>query len=101
MEDVLKITTLVTRGEWLAAEARFGIDASPFKNGIVGGWREFLKMMLVYGSVCSGVGAAAVAWGPLGWKPAFFAEILPFPSAVLKHRYPNVPNLGDMTKIYD
>jgi DNA (cytosine-5)-methyltransferase 1 len=57
--------------------------------------------MIVYGSVCSGVGAAAAAWGPLAWKPAFFSEILPFPSAVLKHRYPDVPNLGDMTKIYD
>ena len=57
--------------------------------------------MLVYGSVCSGIGAATVAWRPLNWRPAWFAEVLPFPSAVLAHHYPETPNLGDMTKIYD
>ena len=57
--------------------------------------------MLAYGCVCSGIGAATVAWEALGWKPAWFSEILPFPSAVLKHRYPNVPNLGDMTRLQD
>ena len=57
--------------------------------------------MLVYGSVCSGIGAATVAWRPLNWRPAWFAEVLPFHSAVLAHRYPETPNLGDMTKIYD
>ncbi len=51
-----------------------------------------------YGSVCSGIEAATVAWHPLGWTPAFFAEIEPFPSAVLSHHYPSVPNHGDMTK---
>ena len=51
-----------------------------------------------YGSVCSGVEAATVAWDQLGWKPQFFSEIEKFPSAVLAHHYPNVPNLGDMTK---
>lgn len=56
-------------------------------------------MGMIYGSVCSGVEAATLAWEPLGWKPAFFAEIEPFPSAVLKHRWPHVPNLGDFTKI--
>lgn len=40
-----------------------------------------------------------MAWGPLGWKAAFFAEIEKFPSAVLKHRYPDVPNAGDFTNI--
>jgi DNA (cytosine-5)-methyltransferase 1 len=54
---------------------------------------------LVYGSVCSGIEAATVAWEPLGWRPAFFAEIEPFPSAVLARHYPHVPNLGDMTAI--
>jgi DNA (cytosine-5)-methyltransferase 1 len=49
-------------------------------------------------SVCSGVEAASVAWHPLGWKAVGYAEIEPFPSAVLAHHYPNVPNLGDMTK---
>ena len=51
-----------------------------------------------YGSVCSGVEAATVAWHPLGWKPQWFSEIEKFPSAVLAHHYPNVPNLGDMTQ---
>lgn len=51
-----------------------------------------------FGSVCSGIEAASVAWEGLGWTPVFFSEIEPFPCAVLKHRFPNVPNLGDMTK---
>jgi DNA (cytosine-5)-methyltransferase 1 len=51
-----------------------------------------------YGSVCSGIEAATAAWHSLGWQPAWFSEIEPFPSAVLKHHYPTVPNLGDMTK---
>lgn len=52
-----------------------------------------------YASVCSGVEAASLAWMPLGWEAAWFSEIEPFPCAVLKDRFPNVPNLGDMTKI--
>lgn len=52
-----------------------------------------------YGSVCSGIEAASCAWHSLGWTPAWFAEIEPFPSAVLAHHYPAVPNLGDMTTI--
>jgi len=52
-----------------------------------------------YLSVCSGIEAATVAWEPLGWTPAAFAEIEPFPSALLAARYPSVPNLGDMTAI--
>ena len=51
-----------------------------------------------YGSVCSGIEAATAAWHSLGWEPAWFSEIEPFPSAVLKHHYPTVPNYGDMTK---
>jgi len=54
-----------------------------------------------FGSVCSGIEAASVAWGPLGWKAAWFSEIESFPCAVLKHHYPDVPNLGDMTKLPD
>lgn len=54
---------------------------------------------MIYGSVCSGVEAASLAWEPLGWNPAWFAEIEPFPSAVLAHHWPHVTNLGDMTKI--
>jgi DNA (cytosine-5)-methyltransferase 1 len=34
----------------------------------------------------------------MGWKPTAFSEIEKFPCEVLKHHYPNVPNLGDMTK---
>jgi DNA (cytosine-5)-methyltransferase 1 len=52
-----------------------------------------------YGSVCSGVEAATRAWQPLGWKAQFFSEILEFPSAVLAHHYPEVPNHGDFTTI--
>ncbi|WP_329611198.1 DNA cytosine methyltransferase [Plesiomonas shigelloides] len=52
-----------------------------------------------YGSVCSGIEAASVAWEPLGFSPAWFSEIEPFPSAVLAHHWPNVANLGDMTAI--
>ncbi len=40
-----------------------------------------------YGSICSGVEAATLAWRPLGWKAVFFAEVEPFPSAVLCHRF--------------
>lgn len=54
-----------------------------------------------YGSVCSGIEAASVAWEPLGWQPAWFAEIEAFPSAVLAHHWPHVENLGDMTLIAD
>ena len=52
-----------------------------------------------YGSVCSGVEAASLAWESLGWQPAWFAEIEPFPCAVLAHHWPQVPNLGDMTQL--
>jgi DNA (cytosine-5)-methyltransferase 1 len=51
-----------------------------------------------YLSVCSGVEAATVAWHQLGWNPLAFSEIEKFPSEVLKHHYPSVQNLGDMTK---
>ena len=40
-----------------------------------------------YGSVCSGVEAASLAWEPLGWKPAFFAEVNGYCSHVLHHRF--------------
>jgi DNA (cytosine-5)-methyltransferase 1 len=51
-----------------------------------------------YLSVCSGIEAATVAWHHMGWQPVAFSDIEPFPSAVLAHHYPNVPNLGDMTQ---
>ena len=51
-----------------------------------------------YLSTFSGIEAASVAWHPLGWEPVGFSEIDPFASAVLKHRFPGVPNYGDITK---
>ena len=54
-------------------------------------------MQLDYISLFSGIEAASVAWGPLGWSPVAFAETEPFPSAVLAERFPDVPNLGDVT----
>ena len=50
-----------------------------------------------YATICSGIEAPSVAWP--GWDPVFFSEVEPYPKAVLKHHYPNVPDLGDMTKI--
>lgn len=64
-----------------------------------------------YASVCSGIEAATVAWHPLGWTPVWFSQYDPdwdyekkgldFASQVLAERYPDVPNLGDMTKLRD
>lgn len=51
-----------------------------------------------YLSVCSGIEAATVAWHHMGWQPVAFSDIEKFPSAVLAHHYPHVPNLGDMTQ---
>ncbi len=56
-------------------------------------------MIVDYGSVCSGIEAASVAWERYGWQPSWFAEIEPFPCKVLKHHWPHVSNLGDMTAI--
>lgn len=55
--------------------------------------------MVDYGSVCSGIESATVAWHPLDWKAAWYSEIEPFPCAVLAHHYPRTPNLGDMTNL--
>lgn len=52
-------------------------------------------------SICSGIEAASVAFGPLGWKAIAFSEIEPFPCAVLAHHYPGTPNMGDMSKFRD
>lgn len=56
-------------------------------------------MQMKYVSLFSGIEAATVAWEPLGWEPLCFAEFDEFPSAVLAERYPNVPNVGDVTKV--
>ena len=55
--------------------------------------------MIRFASCCSGIEAASVAW-PF-WDAAWFSEIEPFPCAVLKHHYPEVPNHGDMTTLPD
>ena len=52
-----------------------------------------------YLSLFSGIEAASVAWEPFGWEPIAFCEIDAFPSAVLAYRYPDVPNMGDITKV--
>lgn len=54
-----------------------------------------------YGSVCSGIEAATVAWQPLGWEPAFFSEIDPFACALLQQRHSAVSNFGDMTQFHE
>lgn len=54
---------------------------------------------LTYATVCSGIEAVSLAWESLGFKPVFFSENAEFPSAVLAHHWPDVPNLGDMTSI--
>ena len=59
-----------------------------------------VKGELTYATVCSGIECMSAAVAPLGgWRPVFFSEIEPFPCALLAHRYPEVPNLGDMTQI--
>lgn len=55
--------------------------------------------MIRYISLFSGIEAASCAWEPLGWEPVAFSEIEPFPCAVLAERFPDVPNLGDITEI--
>ncbi|EGQ8491847.1 DNA cytosine methyltransferase [Vibrio cholerae] len=61
-----------------------------------------------YGSVCSGIESATVAWDPIGFEPAWFSQFDPendytkgldFPSSLLAHHYPNVINLGDMQNL--
>ena len=56
-------------------------------------------MALSFGSVCSGIEAASVAWEPLGWIPAWFSEIESFPCELLDQRFPWAMNYGDMTTL--
>lgn len=53
-------------------------------------------MDVTFGSVCSGIEAASVAWHDLGWRAAWLSEIDKAASEVLKYRFPDVPNHGDM-----
>jgi DNA (cytosine-5)-methyltransferase 1 len=66
-------------------------------------WNRAVKALqasrgLSFISMFSGIEAASVAFGPLGWRATCFAEIEKFPAAVLRHHYPDVPNVGDMSK---
>lgn len=54
---------------------------------------------MIFGSICSGIDAASVAWSPLGWRASFLSEIETFPRSVLQHHYPDVPLHGDFTTI--
>ena len=58
-----------------------------------------MRRELTYATVCSGIECMSAAAIGLPLRPVFFSEIEPFPCAVLEHRFPNVPNLGDMSKI--
>ena len=58
-----------------------------------------MDRILTYATVCSGIECCSVACRGLPLRPVFFSEIEPFPCAVLKAHYPDVPNLGDMSKI--
>jgi len=49
-----------------------------------------------FGSVCSGIESATVAWEPLGWRPVFYSENDEPPSRLLASHFPQVPNFGDM-----
>lgn len=52
-----------------------------------------------YVSLFSGIEAATVAWEPLGFEPVAFSEIDPFCCQLLQLKYPEVPNVGDITKV--
>ena len=54
---------------------------------------------LTYGTVCSGIECMSAAALGLPLEPLFFAEIEPYPCAVLRDHFPHVPNFGDMTQI--
>lgn len=58
-------------------------------------------MSIRLGSLFSGYGgldlAVEMALGPT--DPAFVSDIEPGPCAVLAHRFPDAPNLGDITKV--
>ena len=52
-----------------------------------------------YISLFSGIEAASVAWNQLGWTPLAFSEIDPFCCELLERRFPDVPNLGDISGV--
>lgn len=58
-----------------------------------------MEREITFGSVCSGIEAAQLAFNPFGLKQVWSSEISEFPCKVLEHHFPNVPNLGDMLNI--
>lgn len=54
---------------------------------------------LRYISLFSGIEAVSVALDGGPWEPVAFCEIDRFPSEVLAYHWPDVPNLGDITKV--
>ena len=75
-------------------------SARYFSLGVVGpGHSLKADRQMRYASAFSGIGTDAIAWDSLGWECTWFAETEKFPSEVLRQRFPNVPNLGDVTKI--
>lgn len=54
---------------------------------------------VTFGSVCSGIEAAQLAFNPFGLKQVWSSEIAEFPSKVLDFHYPHIPNVGDMTEL--
>lgn len=55
-----------------------------------------MKVKIKYGSVCSGVEAASLAWKDLGWECAFVSEVEPFPCAVLQQRFDATPPINPL-----
>jgi DNA (cytosine-5)-methyltransferase 1 len=53
---------------------------------------------LKYITVCSGIEAQSAAWDK-DWEAIAFSDIDPFCNAFLAHKYPSVPNLGDLNSI--
>jgi DNA (cytosine-5)-methyltransferase 1 len=59
-------------------------------------------MSLRSGELFAGVGGLGMAVDEVfGSEPAWFAEFDAAPSKVLAHRYPHVPNFGDVTQLRD
>lgn len=74
----------------------------PASAGVAGTSSGRARPRVRYVSLFAGIEAASVSMGRVGgadWEPVFFSEIDPFACAVLAHRFPGVPNLGDVTKI--
>lgn len=88
----MAFTCLATNDQYLFAGQGEGSYTYPFTKP------PMSQRKLKYLSLFSGIEAASVAWKDLGWEPVGFSEIEPFPCAVLKHRFPNTPNYGDITK---